>query len=1338
MDTKKDEKSKVKCDNKQLDAVKYDDSSANWRSLFNFTSTKHTINLTAAVLLSMASGIIIPALAVFLGKLFDVFTSYGGKHTSKSDLVKEVSANGIGLVALGCASGVLNATYFMSWLIFGELQAKTAREKLFDGLLDKNMGWYDTQKAGLETLMSRLQTYVYNAPLLIADADARERRIRELHMATSQPLGFLMQYTVTIVAALGLAFYYSWSLTLVTLGTIPISAIILSLISKWMQPAVEAQVKELTEASKLATNAISAIETVKCFNGQEFELSQYARSVREAAQFYLVQARSNALQIGFVRLAILGMFVQGFWYGSHLVNIGQKTPGDILTCFWACLMATQTVEQIMPQIMVLEKGRAAGAILDTVISRMEEDKGGSKTIGRTAPQYCEGDIEVRNVSFSYPSKPDQFALKSSSFFFAAGETTFVVGKSGSGKSTLSNLLMRFYDPRAGEILIDGNRIQAIDVNWIRNNITLVQQESILFNETIFSNIVCGRQDQSAIDQGEVEQAIDMAFLQHTIRKMPQGLDTMVGAGGNAMSGGQRQRVALARARLRNTPILILDEATSALDRVTKSVVVERIRSWRAGKTTIIITHDMSQVRSDDYVYVLNQGIIVQEGFRHSLEEVCATGPYGGLKKSTSRPLPPMITKPCNNEAITTVESSLILSASPHDSMDVETRPRSRRFSGLYSPTMAGLQVQRASMGFTSPSSPVAFPLHRVSFASPTPIPETPEYPFSSLLRPPIEGSGASPRFVNYKDIEMQPFVRHPGDSKLGRYSTQTQALSTASTLINEVSRHKCKVIKVGKAAKEAEVARLKGIFLTIWPNLPIQKRLFLIVGFIAALLHAAATPVFSYFFSQLLSTFYLPDASARSQQSLIYSLSILGIAAIDSSASYLMHYLLENCGQQWIDTLRTRAYRNILDQPMAFFSLDENSTEKLTETLDRNAEETRNLLGRFAAFVFVAVTIMIIAITWSLILSWRLTLVGLASAPFLYVLTQGFEYVSGRWEARSNAAASATNAIFVETFSNIRTVRALTLEAHFHKKYTKSITSAFHIGLQRAIYSGIFFGLSDTGIVFVTALIFYYGAHLVSTGTQSVTEILTVFTTLLFSIANVNAIVAFIPQINSSRSTATSLLRLASLPYNASHESTGPHRPRSITSIQFDNTTFAYPFRPTAPILRSLNLSLDTSSSTALVGASGSGKSTIASLLLHLYPASSGTILINSLPLSAIHTPTLRSLISIVPQHPTLFPASIAANISYPSLPSSTTTTTGGAILIHPALSRPPPPLQHAHPQPDPRAPPAPKTGPVHARPRQRMGGFRAGTGAGRITKSKETRLSCCCCCCCCRRACGE
>lgn len=199
-------------------------------------------------------------------------------------------------------------------------------------------------------------------------------------------------------ASLGLAFYTSWKLTLVILAALPVSAVIMSFINSMMQPSIIAQEVELSLASKFANSALSAIDTVKCFNGQAHELEQYRSVVMEAAKHYMKQALSNSLQIGFVRFVTTAMFVQGFWYGGHLVRTGKASAGDVLTTFWACLMATKAIEDILPHMIVLEKGRAAGAAMKTILEQMSRGLKVDCRTNQSTPKFCEGDIVVRDVS----------------------------------------------------------------------------------------------------------------------------------------------------------------------------------------------------------------------------------------------------------------------------------------------------------------------------------------------------------------------------------------------------------------------------------------------------------------------------------------------------------------------------------------------------------------------------------------------------------------------------------------------------------------------------------------------------------------------------------------------------------------------------------------------------------------------------------------------------------------------------------------------------------------------------------------------------------------------------
>lgn len=214
-------------------------------------------------------------------------------------------------------------------------------------------------------------------------------------------MGFLGYEIFGTLAALGLAFYYSWKLTLVVISTFPVAGAVLFFVSMQLGPAIESQKRELTRASKYANTAITAINTVKAYNGQDQEVWQYHDTIRNVAASYLVQARYNALQFGITKFIMVALFVQGFWYGLVLVKQGMD-PGGILTTFYACLATMQAIETILPQWLVLTKGMSAGHTLKSIMIQMKNGRVVTNMIGSLRPESCEGDIEVEGVSCGTP------------------------------------------------------------------------------------------------------------------------------------------------------------------------------------------------------------------------------------------------------------------------------------------------------------------------------------------------------------------------------------------------------------------------------------------------------------------------------------------------------------------------------------------------------------------------------------------------------------------------------------------------------------------------------------------------------------------------------------------------------------------------------------------------------------------------------------------------------------------------------------------------------------------------------------------------------------------------
>lgn len=638
----------------------------------------------------------------------------------------------------------------------------------------------------------------------------------------------------------------------------------------------------------------------------------------------------------------------------------------------------------------------------------------------------------------------------------------MIGKSGSGKSTLSQLLMRFYTPASGEILIDGSPIQALSLNWIRNNVTLLEQRSVLFNDSVFQNIALGSPNQGDVRLNDVNRSIELAKLQNTIDGLPRGIDTCVGPGGSFLSGGQRQRVAIARAKLRDTPILILDEPTSALDHTNRIAVMKAIREWRVGKTTIIITHDMSQIVNDDYLYILENGSIVHSGFRKQIEKLPGTEKYFGSTAKASaddnQPESERINKELESDWDTSSMESL-------ESLEYLQLPVPKRVHQQRRQTWPQHHIPPSfrATAWDGPAKTLGFLSNPLGeSAEDDSFPQSKRVSFLGVPRASTSHNGHNGDVgMSTRDLKMVR-IEPPGPrtNSLRRYRKSKRfSIDCAPSILQPLKRRRDK----------EEMTPLSQIMGTIMPNLTSKQHVLLLFGIASSLIHASATPIFSYCLSQLFSTFYTGTNSAK--LTMTWSLAVLGVSFGDGLASFFMHYFLEYCGEAWMDTLRKRAFQRVLDQPRAWFEQDGNSSHRLTSYLDQNGEDMRNLLGRFAGFVIVAAAITVMAIIWSLVVCWKLTLVALACGPVIYAITRGFEGVNGLWERRCNEASSSVTDIFTETFSEILTVRALTLEGYFHRKQTMAITRCLAMGLKRAAYTGLLFGMVESTVIFASGKI---------------------------------------------------------------------------------------------------------------------------------------------------------------------------------------------------------------------------------------------------------------------------
>lgn len=824
--------------------------------------------------------------------------------------------------------------------------------------------------------------------------------------------------------------------------------------------------------------------------------------------------------------------------------------------------------------------------------------------------------------------------------------------------------------------------------------TLVEQHSVLFNDSIHNNIALGVQS-GTVSMDEVKNAVSFAMLEQVVDGLPAGLETNLGARGSSFSGGQKQRIALARARIRDTPILILDESTSALDYVTRAIILHAIRSWRAGKTTIIITHDISQIQSDDFLYLLDNAQVLQEGYRKDLDN--QSGLFQSILSSHIEEKHDHQSDHSEDE-LEGVETDELMSLY-RDSW-VTSAPARRPLSAVLfgQSVLSAFQVESAPGQFDASiikTDGQSIQLRDEEICAPKEEDQSLQAPYFSRKPPPeplspiSDASGldqfntartsrtlVDERLSRRYSIKEKDSSARPDSQRLARPISSHYAYSKRFSI---ATARTSQLPQPGKDSRRkkfrsqlnnerlfdtfkspSESLSLTHILRTVWPSLNWTSRIALLAAILATIVHAVATPVFAWVFSQLLATFY--EAEDVKAKAIRYVIIILGIAVVDGLAEYTMFYLFDSVAQTWVLTLKTKAMRRILSQPREFFDKDENNMVRLAETLDHFAEEARNLPGRFAGIFLSMFLVMAVSIIWSMSISWKVTLVALASGPIMYAITQTYNTISSHWENLANGSADSVGQILHETFLNIRTVRCLTLEDHFHEQYEQATASALKIGVKRAIYSGSIFGLLNTSSQFIIITLFWFGAWLISRREHTVLSITETFMILMLSINDLSQMSQYMTQVNIAREAGARLLRLSRLP-ETSHEHRGTNKIDFASDICFNNVSFTYPIRNDDQVLHNVSFYIPRGSCTAIVGSSGSGKSTIAALILKLYPtnqdlntflASEGNDLtISGQNIRTLDTSSLRSHMAIVSQTPILFPGTIAQNIAYAISPSS-------------------------------------------------------------------------------------
>jgi ATP-binding cassette, subfamily B, bacterial len=550
------------------------------RALVPFLSPYRGTLLLALIALVVASAAML-ALPVAVRQLIDHGMAVGDSST--------VNRYFLGFLAAAVVFGIFAALrfYLVTWL--GERVVADIREAVYARVVRMDMTFFEVTRTG--EILSRLTT---DTTLV--------------QSISGVGISITLRSALNLLGALVMMGATSPKLMLIMLVLIPVIMLPLFAVGRSVRKLSRASQDRIADSSGLAGETLNAMQTVQAFTLEELQSRKFDEAVEKSFLTAVKRNKVRALLTAIGTMMVMGAITLVLWLGARAVLAGTMTGGQLGQFLLYAGFVTGSAAALIEQWGEVQ--RAAGAMERLVELLQARPAIAAPTHPLVLPENISGALQFAGVTFHYPSRPDQSALKAFTLAINPGETVAFVGPSGAGKSTTFQLALRFYDPAAGRITLDGIDVSQLDPVALRARIGLVPQETVLFGASARENIRYGRPGASDAD---IEAAAKAAAAHDFIAALPEGYDTFLGERGTRLSGGQRQRIAIARAILKDPPVLLLDEATSALDAESELVVQQALEGLMATRTTIIIAHRLATVLKADRIVVVDHGAIVAVG-----------------------------------------------------------------------------------------------------------------------------------------------------------------------------------------------------------------------------------------------------------------------------------------------------------------------------------------------------------------------------------------------------------------------------------------------------------------------------------------------------------------------------------------------------------------------------------------------------------------------------------------------------------------------------------------------------------------------------------------------------
>ncbi|RLN92120.1 hypothetical protein BBJ28_00001151 [Nothophytophthora sp. Chile5] len=1051
------------------------------KDLLSYADGSDKLLMAGGVVGAAAAGIAQPIQIVLLG---DVLNDLNPSDASAS-ITSSINDVALIYVFVGLAATVAGFLQVTCWSTTASRQAKRIRSAYVRAILTKEIGWFDVNKP------MQLASRVAETTVKIQEGMGRK-------------VGDGLHYFSMAVSGIVIGLVKGWDLTLILLALMPFLAFSAFLAVKVLSKATQVGLEAYGQAGAIAQESLSNVRTVHMFNAGSHFIGKYEKALDEATRAGIQKGFAVGWGTGLSFFTMLCAFAIGMFYGAHKVandhlegenctGSGCYDGGRVLTVFFSVLVGSMAIGQAAPSAEAVTAARvAAYSVFQTIkqaslIDPLSEQGKRLETVS--------GQIELKDVTFAYTSRPDVQVCRNYSLTIAAGETVALVGPSGSGKSTIVSLLERFYEPSSGTVSIDGEDVRELNVTWLRQQIGLVGQEPVLFPVSIKENIRYG--SPSATDE-QVEEAARMANAYSFIQSFPAGFDTQVGERGTQLSGGQKQRIAIARAVVKNPPILLLDEATSALDTESERVVQDSLDRLLASskRTTILIAHRLSTIRNANRIAVHRDGAIVEIGSHDQLMQI-PKGHYRLLVETQSHP-------------------------------------------------------------------------HTEAKQEKTSFPVSDESPALEASRP-----------------------------------VDAPQKSTKMEISNE---------DIDSASGKAEAEELPAVAMSrIWKMASPEWK-FLVVGGLGAIVNAAVFPAWGVITTKVTVLFFAYDKTKHEMMhdARIWALGFVALGVVFGLSKLMQHYSFAVASERLVTRVRLATFCAMLRQEIGWFDLAENSSGALVSRLATDSATLQAMTSETLNRWLVNATTIVIVFVVCFFFSWQMTLVLLAMAPVLTIssfLTTQAVTGGNAGAKKNNDADAAAGALLTTAIDSIRTVASLNMEKDLDVQYTQFLDVSKHTDAKAGVVEGAASGFSLGVIFWVSALLFYVSGIWISHETITFEDMFGVLMVFLLSSFSVSMSAQGATDMEKAKQSAQRVFQVLNrIPEIDAMSSAGIVLSHVEGDLEFHDLQFTYPARPDTMIYRDFSLKVARGETVALVGASGSEKSTAISLLERFYDPTAGKV----------------------------------------------------------------------------------------------------------------------------------